>query len=79
MKSDRGSAQRQQVFLDKSFNARQVDITLAGETNLDLILYLPAQYLRLRSREITAAPESLIVDRIRDVLRNYAAACHKEQ
>jgi D-tagatose-1,6-bisphosphate aldolase subunit GatZ/KbaZ len=44
-----------------------------------LSCYLPAQYLRLRKREITADPESLIVDRIRDVLRIYAAACHKEQ
>lgn len=37
--------------------------------------YLPAQYQRLRARQIAADPESLIVDHIRDVLRRYAAAC----
>jgi len=37
--------------------------------------YLPAQYLRLRDREISADPESLVLDHIRDVLRSYAAAC----
>jgi D-tagatose-1,6-bisphosphate aldolase subunit GatZ/KbaZ len=37
--------------------------------------YLPAQYLRLRMKEISGDPVSLIVDRVRDVLRTYAAAC----
>ena len=37
--------------------------------------YLPAQSMRLRKKEIAADPESLIVDKIRDVLRDYAAAC----
>jgi D-tagatose-1,6-bisphosphate aldolase subunit GatZ/KbaZ len=37
--------------------------------------YLPAQYLRLREKQIAADPESLIVDHVRDVLREYAAAC----
>jgi D-tagatose-1,6-bisphosphate aldolase subunit GatZ/KbaZ len=37
--------------------------------------YLPAQYLRVRVGLISADPESLIVDRIRDTLRPYAAAC----
>jgi D-tagatose-1,6-bisphosphate aldolase subunit GatZ/KbaZ len=37
--------------------------------------YLPAQYLRLRKKEIASDPVSLIVDHIRDVLRVYAAAC----
>jgi D-tagatose-1,6-bisphosphate aldolase subunit GatZ/KbaZ len=37
--------------------------------------YLPAQYLRLRKKEIAGDPVSLIVDHIRDVLRTYAAAC----
>ncbi len=37
--------------------------------------YLPAQYLRLRRKEIAPDPVSLIVDHIRDVLRVYAAAC----
>jgi len=37
--------------------------------------YLPAQYLRLREKRIAGDAESLILDRIRDVLRDYAAAC----
>ena len=37
--------------------------------------YLPAQYLRVRERQIPGDPESLILDHIRDVLRSYAAAC----
>lgn len=37
--------------------------------------YLPAQYLRVRKREIASDPVSLVVDRVRDVLRDYAAAC----
>jgi len=37
--------------------------------------YLPAQYGHLRKGEISSDPQSLILDRIRDVLREYAAAC----
>ena len=37
--------------------------------------YLPAQYLRLREKQIAGDPEALIVDHIRDVVRSYAAAC----
>jgi len=39
--------------------------------------YLPAQYLRLRMGEIGGDPVALIVDKVRDVLRTYAAACEK--
>jgi D-tagatose-1,6-bisphosphate aldolase subunit GatZ/KbaZ len=37
--------------------------------------YLPAQYLRVREKQIATDPGSLIVDHIRDTLRDYAAAC----
>jgi D-tagatose-1,6-bisphosphate aldolase subunit GatZ/KbaZ len=37
--------------------------------------YLPVQYLRVRKGELTSAPVALIVDHVRDVLREYAAAC----
>jgi D-tagatose-1,6-bisphosphate aldolase subunit GatZ/KbaZ len=37
--------------------------------------YLPAQNQRLREQQILVDPESLVLDRIRDVLRAYAAAC----
>jgi len=39
--------------------------------------YLPAQYLRRRKHEIAGDPVSLIVDKVRDVLRIYAAGCNK--
>ncbi len=39
--------------------------------------YLPAQYLRLRKKEIAGDPASLVVDKIRDVIRDYAAACNE--
>jgi D-tagatose-1,6-bisphosphate aldolase subunit GatZ/KbaZ len=39
--------------------------------------YLPLQYARLRNKEIQGDPVSLIVDRIRDVLRIYAAGCNQ--
>jgi D-tagatose-1,6-bisphosphate aldolase subunit GatZ/KbaZ len=37
--------------------------------------YLPTQYERVRSGILAADPESIVVDRVRDVLRIYAAAC----
>jgi D-tagatose-1,6-bisphosphate aldolase subunit GatZ/KbaZ len=37
--------------------------------------YLPAQYLRVRMGKISGGPVPLIVDKVRDVLRTYAAAC----
>jgi D-tagatose-1,6-bisphosphate aldolase subunit GatZ/KbaZ len=39
--------------------------------------YLPTQYRHQRDKEIAGDPVSLIVDRIRDVLRDYAAACYE--
>jgi D-tagatose-1,6-bisphosphate aldolase subunit GatZ/KbaZ len=39
--------------------------------------YLPAQYLRVRMGEISGEPVALIVDKVRDVLRMYAAACER--
>ncbi|MBB5345051.1 D-tagatose-bisphosphate aldolase, class II, non-catalytic subunit [Tunturibacter empetritectus] len=40
--------------------------------------YLPAQYERLRRGEIAGDAVSLIVDRVRDVLRVYGAACGRQ-
>jgi D-tagatose-1,6-bisphosphate aldolase subunit GatZ/KbaZ len=39
--------------------------------------YLPQQYLRVRREEISGDAVGLIVDKVRDVLRVYAAACGK--
>jgi D-tagatose-1,6-bisphosphate aldolase subunit GatZ/KbaZ len=43
----------------------------------DILLsrYLPAQYRRVREGELKHDPRALIVDKIRDVLRLYSAAC----
>jgi len=43
----------------------------------DILLsrYLPAQYRRVRGGELTRDPQTLILDKIRDVLRLYSAAC----
>ncbi len=40
-----------------------------------LSLYLPAQYERLRSGKLAGDPESLLVDKVKDILRVYASAC----
>jgi D-tagatose-1,6-bisphosphate aldolase subunit GatZ/KbaZ len=40
-----------------------------------LSAYLPQQYERVREGSLKNKPESLIVNRVRDVLRVYAAAC----
>ena len=40
-----------------------------------LSLYLPSQYERVRTGVLAGDPESLVVDKVRDVLRIYAQAC----
>ncbi|MDX6326437.1 MAG: D-tagatose,6-bisphosphate aldolase subunit GatZ/KbaZ, partial [Nocardioidaceae bacterium] len=40
-----------------------------------LSAYLPLQYERVRAGALAADARSLVVDRVRDVLRDYAAAC----
>jgi D-tagatose-1,6-bisphosphate aldolase subunit GatZ/KbaZ len=39
-----------------------------------LSAFLPVQYERVRRDELSASPRALVVDRVRDVLRTYAAA-----
>ncbi len=43
-----------------------------------LSAHLPGQYERVRRGELVADPQALVVDRVRDVLRDYAAACGTE-
>ena len=43
-----------------------------------LSLYLPAQYERVRSGEIAGDTSSLIVDKVKDVLRIYAQGCSQD-
>jgi D-tagatose-1,6-bisphosphate aldolase subunit GatZ/KbaZ len=40
--------------------------------------YLPAQYARVRAGLLPSRPEALILDKIRDALRPYTAACKAE-
>ncbi len=40
--------------------------------------YLPAQYERVLRGQVPADPRALVMDRVRDALRPYAAACHPE-
>jgi len=50
---------------------------LSAKSIPDILLsrYLPAQYARVRDGELKRDPQALIVDKIRDVLRVYSAAC----
>jgi D-tagatose-1,6-bisphosphate aldolase subunit GatZ/KbaZ len=50
---------------------------LAAAPAPDILLsrYLPAQYRRVREGQLARDPKALILDRIRDALRPYAAAC----
>jgi D-tagatose-1,6-bisphosphate aldolase subunit GatZ/KbaZ len=40
-----------------------------------LSAHLPEQYARIRAGELVVDPATIAVDRVRDVLRGYAAAC----
>ena len=50
---------------------------LSADAPPDILLsrYLPSQYRRVRAGELGRDPEVLILDKIRDALRPYAAAC----
>lgn len=41
--------------------------------------YLPRQYNRVRAGEVAADPETLAIEAVRDVLRDYSAACTAPQ
>ncbi len=55
--------------------AEDGSLLLVEATSNQVNQYLPAQYLRLRRGMISEDPVALIVDKVRDVLRMYAAAC----
>lgn len=60
--------------------ARAVDRLVAGLRAVEIPLpllsqYLPAQHTRVREDALAPEPEALVVDHVRDVLRNYTAAC----
>lgn len=44
-----------------------------------LSAHLPAQHARVRSGALANDPHDLVVDGVRDVLRDYAHACHPEE
>jgi D-tagatose-1,6-bisphosphate aldolase subunit GatZ/KbaZ len=51
---------------------RTVPLTLLSQ-------YMPAQYWKVREREIRNSPSDLIHDRIIEVLKIYSAACGMQQ
>ena len=51
------------------------NLTASPTPDILLSRYLPIQYRRVRDGQITRDPQVLILDRIRDALRPYAAAC----
>ena len=56
--------------------ARLYDNLSAAAIPLPLISqYLPEQYARVRAGLLSATPRELVVDKVRDALRPYAAAC----
>jgi D-tagatose-1,6-bisphosphate aldolase subunit GatZ/KbaZ len=61
--------------ITRSVNRLISNLTATKIPESVLSLFLPAQYARVRSGEIADDPASLIVDKIKDVLRIYAQAC----
>jgi D-tagatose-1,6-bisphosphate aldolase subunit GatZ/KbaZ len=56
--------------------AKLLDNLAATEIPLPLLSqYLPAQYERVRAGTLDPSPHELVIDKVRDVLRPYAAAC----
>lgn len=53
-----------------NLGAREIPLPLLSQ-------YLPAQYERVRSGRLDATPEALLIDRVRDAIRPYAAACYR--
>ena len=51
------------------------NLTAATPPDILLSRYLPAQYRRVRDGKLSRDPKALILDRIRDALRPYTAAC----
>ncbi|MCF3961435.1 D-tagatose-bisphosphate aldolase, class II, non-catalytic subunit [Streptomyces fuscigenes] len=59
---------------------RLLDNLAALDIPLPLLsAHLPNQYARVRRGELASAPRDLAVDRVRDVLRDYAKACTPEE
>ena len=54
------------------------NLTAAGIPEPLISQYLPDQYARLRRGQVTADPRELLLDRVRDALRPYSAACRTE-
>ena len=51
------------------------NLTAAPPPEILLSRYLPSQYQRVRAGLLARDPQALILDKIRDALRPYAAAC----
>ncbi len=51
------------------------NLSAAKPPEILLSRYLPSQYQRVRAGQLAPDPEALILDKVRDALRPYAAAC----
>jgi D-tagatose-1,6-bisphosphate aldolase subunit GatZ/KbaZ len=59
---------RSQERLLANLEGRQIPLPLLSQ-------HLPAQYARVRRGELSTEPRALVLDRVRDVLRDYTRAC----
>ncbi|MBV7363001.1 D-tagatose-bisphosphate aldolase, class II, non-catalytic subunit [Actinomycetaceae bacterium TAE3-ERU4] len=63
----------------KSARAKLMENLANVEIPLPLLSqYLPLQYERVREGILEATPEALLIDRVRDSIRPYAAACYPD-
>jgi D-tagatose-1,6-bisphosphate aldolase subunit GatZ/KbaZ len=61
--------------IDAAIERLLANLTAAGIPEPLVSQYLPDQYARLRRGLVTADPRELLLDRVRDALRPYSAAC----
>ncbi|WP_375387533.1 D-tagatose-bisphosphate aldolase, class II, non-catalytic subunit [uncultured Amnibacterium sp.] len=61
--------------IEAAVAALLANLTAAGIPEPLISQYLPEQYGRLRRGALTADPRELLLDRVRDALRPYSAAC----
>lgn len=60
--------------IDAAVGTLLENLTTRGIPDPLLSAFLPAQYERVRSGVLPRSPSELVLDRVRDVLRTYAAA-----
>jgi D-tagatose-1,6-bisphosphate aldolase subunit GatZ/KbaZ len=61
--------------IEAALTAMVSNLRAAPPPDILLSRYLPSQYERVRAGTLTRDPEALILDKVRDALRPYSAAC----